>query len=34
MEWNDKIVTWETLKIQSKACQNCRILPLCGGGCH
>ncbi|WP_294200449.1 radical SAM protein [uncultured Chryseobacterium sp.] len=34
IEWNDKIVTWETLKIQSKACQNCRILPLCGGGCH
>ncbi|WP_367269826.1 SPASM domain-containing protein [uncultured Chryseobacterium sp.] len=28
------MVTWETLKIQSKACQNCRILPLCGGGCH
>lgn len=34
IEWNEKIVTWETLKIQSKACQNCRILPLCGGGCH
>ncbi|KQM24969.1 radical SAM/SPASM domain-containing protein [Chryseobacterium sp. Leaf201] len=34
IEWNDKIITWETLKIQSKACQNCRILPLCGGGCH
>ncbi len=32
--WNDKLITWETLKIQSKACQNCRILPLCGGGCH
>ncbi len=34
IEWNEKILTWETLKIQSKACQNCRILPLCGGGCH
>lgn len=32
--WNDKIKTWEDLKIQSKACQSCRILPLCGGGCH
>ncbi|WP_137905452.1 radical SAM/SPASM domain-containing protein [Chryseobacterium sp. 2VB] len=34
IEWNEKILTWEELKIQSKACQNCRILPLCGGGCH
>ncbi len=34
IEWNEKIITWETLKVQSKACQNCRILPLCGGGCH
>lgn len=32
--WNEKIKTWENLKIQSKACQSCRILPLCGGGCH
>lgn len=32
--WNEKIETWKKLKIQSKACQSCRILPLCGGGCH
>jgi uncharacterized protein len=34
LNWNDKIETWKKLKIQSKACQSCRILPLCGGGCH
>lgn len=34
INWNDKIETWENIKIQSKACQNCRILPICGGGCH
>ena len=33
--WNqDKITEWEHIKIQSKACQGCRILPICGGGCH
>ena len=34
LNWNEKIETWKKLKIQSKACQSCRILPLCGGGCH
>lgn len=34
LNWNDKIKIWRKLKIQSKACQSCRILPLCGGGCH
>lgn len=34
LNWNDKIKIWKKLKIQSKACQSCRILPLCGGGCH
>ncbi len=34
LNWNDKIEIWKKLKIQSKACQSCRILPLCGGGCH
>ncbi|MDP3200457.1 MAG: radical SAM protein [Algoriphagus sp.] len=34
INWNEKIETWENIKIQSKACQNCRILPICGGGCH
>lgn len=34
INWNEKLTKWENIKIQSKACQNCRILPLCGGGCH
>ncbi|MDR2235308.1 MAG: radical SAM protein [Chryseobacterium sp.] len=35
VDWiEDKLNEWENIKIQSKACQNCRILPLCGGGCH
>jgi uncharacterized protein len=35
VEWKDeKLREWENIKIQSKACQSCRILPLCGGGCH
>lgn len=34
INWNEKITTWENIKIQSKACRNCRILPICGGGCH
>lgn len=35
VDWiNDKLNEWENIKIQSKACQSCRILPLCGGGCH
>lgn len=35
IDWiKEKLDEWENIKIQSKACQNCRILPLCGGGCH
>ena len=35
VDWiQEKLTEWENIKIQSKACQNCRILPLCGGGCH
>lgn len=35
VDWiDDKLNEWENIKIQSKACQSCRILPLCGGGCH
>lgn len=35
VDWIQKKITeWENIKIQSKACQSCRILPLCGGGCH
>jgi uncharacterized protein len=35
IDWiKQKVDEWENIKIQSKACQNCRILPLCGGGCH
>lgn len=35
VDWiQEKLTEWENIKIQSKACQSCRILPLCGGGCH
>jgi uncharacterized protein len=30
----DKLEEWGNIKIQSKMCKCCRILPLCGGGCH
>lgn len=35
VDWiEEKVNEWENIKIQSNACRNCRILPLCGGGCH
>jgi uncharacterized protein len=35
IDWIEtKANEWETLKIQSRSCHSCKILPLCGGGCH
>lgn len=35
VDWiQEKIATWENVKLQSKSCKKCKILPLCGGGCH
>lgn len=33
IEWNEKLNERMNIKLKNKSCQECSILPMCGGGC-